>query len=234
MNDERMARFGAGSPSDDDPPVAAEDDVEILGIEAVEEDEEAEAVEPERAARPSPLPAPAVAGDHGAAGDEIAVLKDRHLRLLADFDNYRKRAEREREERARYALSEPLRELMPVVDNLDRALAAKGSFEDLRRGVEMTARQFEETLRRFGVTVVPAVGERFDPRFHEAVSRLESGAVDAPTVVEEMQRGYKLHDRLLRPAMVRVAVPVERGHAADTAPAADAGPPPDAGTGEEE
>ena len=231
MSEDRKARFGAESPSDEELRMAAEDDVEILGIEAVDE-EEPETGEPRKIDPPSPPPAPP-ASESEAPGEEIALLKDRHLRLLADFDNFRKRAEREREERARYALAEPLRDLMPVIDNLDRALAAKGSLEDLRRGVEMTARQFEETLRRFGVTVVPAVGERFDPRLHEAVSRLESDAVEAPTVVEEMQRGYKLHDRLLRPAMVRVAVPAEHGQAADTAPAADAGPQPDGGTGEE-
>ena len=93
-----------------------------------------------------------------------------------------------------------------------------------------TRAPFEEVLRRFGVAVVPAVGERFDPRMHEAVSRVESDAVEAPTVVEEMQRGYRLHDRLLRPAMVRVAVPAEQGQAANGA----AAPPPADGPGEGE
>jgi molecular chaperone GrpE len=209
--------------------VGSDDEVEILGIEAVDEAElEAEA---DRLAgrSPEPAPAPAVERAAPAGGDELAQLKDRHLRLLADFDNFRKRAEREREERARYSLAEPLRDLLPVVDNLERALAARGSLDDLRLGVEMISRQFEEVLRRFGVTAVASVGQRFDPRVHEAVSRVESPGVEAPTVIDEMQRGYRLHDRVLRPAMVRVAVPIEQGGEPAEVPAERA---PDSGSGE--
>jgi molecular chaperone GrpE len=104
-----------------------------------------------------------------------------------------------------------MRDLLPVIDNLERALAAPGTAEDLRGGVELIARQFAEVLRRFGLTEVPALGQPFDPRVHEAVSREESDEVDRPTVVAEFQRGYWLNDRLLRPAMVRVAVPPEPG-----------------------
>jgi molecular chaperone GrpE len=150
-----------------------------------------------------------VAGAPAGAGPELAELRDRHLRLLADFDNFRKRAERELEERTRYVLAEPIRDLLPVLDNLERALAAQGSEGDLIRGVEMIARQFLDVLRRFGVEPVPAVGARFDPRRHEAVMSVESAAVAEPTVVEELQRGYLLRDRLLRPALVKVAVPAE-------------------------
>jgi molecular chaperone GrpE len=140
---------------------------------------------------------------------EIADLRDRSMRTLADFDNYRKRSERERQELKRYALLEPLRELLTVADNLALALSAEGPAEDLKRGVELIHRQMAELLRRFGVTEVPAVGQTFDPTVHEAVSREESAEVKAPTVTAELRRGYKLHDRLLRPAMVKVAVPVE-------------------------
>ena len=141
---------------------------------------------------------------------EIADLRDRSMRTLADFDNFRKRSERERQEARRYAVAEPLRDLLGVVDNLERALAAGGSAEDLKTGVGMTLRQLQEVLRRHGVQEVSAAGAPFDPAVHEAVSREERADVAAPTVTEELQRGYLLHDRLLRPAMVKVAVPAER------------------------
>lgn len=161
------------------------------------------------------------AGDEAADAEEVAKLRqeiadlrDRSMRTLADFDNYRKRSERERQELKRYALLEPLRELLTVADNLALALSAEGSAEDLKRGVELIHRQMSELLRRFGVTEVPAVGQAFDPTVHEAVSREESAEVKAPTVSAELRRGYKLHDRLLRPAMVKVAVPAETVSAA--------------------
>jgi molecular chaperone GrpE len=140
---------------------------------------------------------------------EIADLRDRSVRTLADFDNYRKRTDRERQEQKRYALLEPLRDLLTVADNLDLALSAQGSAEDLKRGVEMILRQMQDLLRRFGAVEVPAVGQPFDPTVHEAVAREESAEVKAPTVVAELRRGYKMHDRLLRPSMVKVAVPAE-------------------------
>lgn len=214
MSDERERRDG-------DPRDAGEGDVEILGFEAVDEEgrpsgewavpDAEESARPAAAAEPTAEPAePTV---------ETAELRDRHLRLLADFDNFRKRAERELEERTRYVLAEPIRELLPVLDNLERALAAQGPESDLIRGVEMTARQFLDVLRRFGVEPVPAVGARFDPRRHEAVLSIESPDVAEPTVVEELQRGYVLRDRLLRPALVRVAVPA--AGAAPSRPAED-------------
>ncbi len=141
---------------------------------------------------------------------EIADLRDRSMRTLADFDNFRKRSERERQEARRYALLDPLRDLLTVVDNLERALSAEGSAEDLKRGVEMTLKGMRDLLRRHGVTEIGAAGAAFDPAVHEAVSRQEDPAAQVPTVLEELQRGYFLHDRLLRPAMVKVGVPVER------------------------
>lgn len=151
----------------------------------------------------------------GAASDvarlerELADLRDRSVRTLADFDNFRKRAERERQELRRHAVAEPLRDLLEVVDNLDRALSARGSAKDLKQGVRMILRQLEELLRRHGVAPVEAEGRPFDPAVHEAVSRRESEEVSEPTVAEQLQRGYRLHDRLLRPARVVVAVPAD-------------------------
>jgi molecular chaperone GrpE len=141
---------------------------------------------------------------------ELADLRDRSTRTLADYDNFRKRAERERQEIRRYALLEPMRDLLPVADNLERALSAGGSAEDLKAGVGMILRQLTELLRRFGVHDVPTDGQAFDPALHEAVAREERTDIDHPIVAETLVRGYLLHDRLLRPAMVKVAVPAER------------------------
>jgi molecular chaperone GrpE len=173
-----------------------------------------EGVQAGGASEPGDSNPPADAGDaQGEIGKlrrEIADLRDRSMRTLADFDNFRKRSERERQEARRYALLEPMRETLTVVDNLERALSAEGSAEDLKRGVEMTLKGLRDLLRRHGVTEVGATGAAFDPAVHEAVSRQEDPAVEVPTVLEELQRGYFLHDRLLRPAMVKVGVPVER------------------------
>jgi len=140
---------------------------------------------------------------------EVEDLRDRSIRTLADFDNFRKRTERERRDLARYAASEAMRDLLEVADNLERALEAGGSPDDVRTGVDMTLRQMRDALRRHGVEEVPAVGARFDPAVHEAVSRREDPGAAEATVVEQLQRGYRLHDRLLRPARVVVAVPPE-------------------------
>jgi molecular chaperone GrpE len=138
---------------------------------------------------------------------EAEQLRDRLMRTLADFDNYRKRVERERADERKYAVVDPLREVLGIVDNLERALAADGDLEDLKTGVAMILRQMEDFLRRSGVEPVEALDREFDPAVHEAVSRVEDGETDVPRVIDEMQRGYVIHDRLLRPAIVRVAVP---------------------------
>jgi molecular chaperone GrpE len=186
----------------------------LSAVEAVEGGDEARPAAGSPPAGSDPDPAEDGGTDTGerevaALRREIADLRDRSMRTLADFDNFRKRAERERQEVRRYALLEPLREFLPVADNLERALQADGQAEDLKRGVEMILRQMQELLRRFGVREVPADGEPFNPAVHEAVARTESDAVTQPTVAETLVRGYTLHDKLLRPAMVKVAVPPE-------------------------
>ena len=140
--------------------------------------------------------------------EELEELRDRSIRTLADFENYRRRAERERDELRRYAAFEAMSDFLPVLDNLERALSAGGSADDVRVGVEMIRRQMRDLLRQRGVAPVEALGEPFDPTLHEAVARDEDPDVDVPTVIEEMQRGYRMHDRLLRPALVKVAMPV--------------------------
>jgi molecular chaperone GrpE len=200
----------------DAPEVALDLDDQTTDIEAAMRDAVAAVEGVESGARhEAPQAAGASAGAAAGADDpaklrqEATDLRDRLTRTLADFDNFRKRAERDRQEQKRYALFDPLREFLTVTDNLDLALSAQGPAEDLKRGVEMIHRQMIELLRRFGVTEVSAVGQPFDPTVHEAVAREESAEVKSPTVSAELRRGYKLHDRLLRPAMVKVAVPAE-------------------------
>jgi molecular chaperone GrpE len=198
-----------------------DDDKDVYALDLDDENEDAEevlrealaAVDAQRREQNPHSDDPAASG-HGQ--DEIErlrqeneALREKALRHLADYENFRRRTEREREEIQRYAGSEILREFLAVVDNLERALAAGGSPDDLRAGVEMIHRQMLELLRRFGVEPVEAAGESFDPSVHEAVSRQEDPAVEDATVVDEMQRGYRHHDRLLRPAIVTVAVPPE-------------------------
>ena len=139
----------------------------------------------------------------------LAEAEERAMRALADYENFRRRVDRERVEYARYAAENALSEFLPVLDNLDRALGAEGDASDLKQGVEMIQRQTVELLGRLNVVAVPSVGERFDPSVHEAVAKAEDSDVDHPTVAEEYQTGYLLHDRLLRPSMVRVALPPE-------------------------
>ncbi len=156
--------------------------------------------------------APAVAeSDSERLRRESDELRDRLMRTLADFDNLRKRTERERHELKRFALFETMRDFLAVVDNLERAVAAGGSRDDVRAGVEMILRQMQDLLKRHGVSEVEALGRPFDPSLHEAVAREEDAGVAAPTVVGELQRGYRMHDRLLRPAMVKVAMPADGG-----------------------
>lgn len=151
--------------------------------------------------------APDVEGELRA---ELAAARDeadRLRRAAAEFDNLRKRAERERLESRWNTAAGPLREFLGVVDNLDRALEAQASADDLRAGVGMIRRQMADLLRRFGVEPVEGENARFDPNVHQAVAREESAEVDEPTVVQELQTGYTMESRLLRAAMVRVAVP---------------------------
>jgi molecular chaperone GrpE len=133
---------------------------------------------------------------------------DRLLRITAEFDNYRKRTDRERRERADAAGLDVIRDLLPVVDDLERALAVSaesGERSGLHEGVELIHRQLLELLRRRGVEPFDAVGEVFDPEWHEAVAHEPAGGRRDGEVTAEVRRGYKIGPRLLRPAMVRVA-----------------------------
>ena len=132
-------------------------------------------------------------------------LLDRIARLQAEFENARKRAERERLEFRDYATGSVVEQFLPVLDNFELALKSNGTAHQLRSGVALIVKQMEEVLKQMQVIAVPAVGEAFDPRVHEALGSVEREDLPDQHVAEEIRRGYKLRERLLRPALVRVA-----------------------------
>jgi molecular chaperone GrpE len=187
-----------------------------------------DAVSPELAKTPGADPTdPAAAGDTGAKSvgaersevdslhqqiaekdKELAELKDKYLRVLADAENARKRIRQQSEESVRVQRENFLRDLLPIVDNLERAVeAARGGSEGqpIVEGVEMVLRSLLDLLRSHGVTQVSAVGQLFDPQLHEAVDQVHSAVHPPNTVVSEFHRGYVIGDRTLRPARVAVA-----------------------------
>lgn len=170
---------------------------------------------------------PAGHGDDGAAetpeqprqssagGDELQTLRaerdtllDRLARLQAEFENYRKRSTREQQDFRQYALTDALKSLLPVLDSFDLALknaSRTGDGGGLRSGLELIHKQFQDALSKLGVREIEATGRPFDPQWHQAVEMVETDKADDNHILDELQRGYKLKDRLLRPAMVRVA-----------------------------
>jgi molecular chaperone GrpE len=136
---------------------------------------------------------------------ERDTLLDRLARAQAEFENARKRALREQQDFRDFATIDTIKSLLPVIDSFERALQAKSDSSDFRSGVELIYKQLQDVLTKWGVQPIAAKGQPFDPRFHEAIEMVET--TDAPDheVVEEWQRGYKYKDRLLRPAMVKVA-----------------------------
>jgi len=131
-------------------------------------------------------------------------LVDRIARLQAEFENARKRAEREKLEFRDYATGNVVEQFLPVMDNFELALKSDGSAEQLRSGVALIVKQMEDVLKQLQVMPVPTVGEEFDPRVHEALGSVERDDMPDQHVAEEIRRGYKLRERLIRPAMVRV------------------------------
>lgn len=142
-----------------------------------------------------------------AAQKERDAYKEQFLRAVADFDNYRKRIERERRELSEYAAADVLLELLPIIDNFERALQApaSGEAEAFKRGVELIHKQMLDLLRKRGVSRIDALGADFDPNVHQAVIHEPSEEHREGEVMQELQYGYKLGDRLLRPSMVKVA-----------------------------
>jgi molecular chaperone GrpE len=137
---------------------------------------------------------------------ECAAYLDRLARLQAEFDNFRKRNAKQQQEYRDYALVDALQTLLPILDSLDRALKTNAaSLEDFHQGIELIDKQFHDALSKLGVEPVPAEGAAFDPNLHQAVQMVDTDEVEDNHVIDELQRGYRLKDRLLRPAMVRVA-----------------------------
>jgi molecular chaperone GrpE len=132
-------------------------------------------------------------------------LLDRLARAQAEFENARRRAAKEQQDFRDFALVDTIKTLLPVIDNFERALQAKSEPADFRSGVELIYKQLQDTLSKLGVRPIPAKGEQFDPHVHEAIEMVETTDAADHEVLDEWQRGYKYKDRLLRPAMVRVA-----------------------------
>ena len=140
--------------------------------------------------------------------EKIAELNDRYLRLMAEYENFRKRSEKEKSDIYGYAVRDVMAKLLPVLDNIERAVAAvpEDQAEDpFAKGLEQIRKQFEKALTDAGVTVIPAKGEPFDPAFHNAVMHVEDDEIEESTVVEEFQKGYMYRDLVVRPSMVKVA-----------------------------
>jgi molecular chaperone GrpE len=158
-----------------------------------------------------PVAVVAKAAEAGAASEteklkaEREALLDRLARLQAEFDNARKRAVREQQEFREFAAVEVIKSFLPILDSFERALKANADSTDFRNGVELIYRQFQDALQKIGVQPIVAMGQAFDPRVHEAIEMVDTTEVPDHHVFQELQRGYKYKDRLLRPAMVRVA-----------------------------
>lgn len=143
-----------------------------------------------------------------AKAEECQGLNDRYLRSAAEFENYKRLAQRDQRDQIRYGNEQILKELLPVVDSLERAVKAakdSGNSESLVQGVELTLKQLMGALTKFGIQPVSTVGQPFDPTAHHAVMSVASTQIPEHHVVEEFQRGYRLHDRILRAAMVSVS-----------------------------
>ncbi len=187
-------------------------------------------VEPdENSAASAPVEAPSLEEQIKKLLEEKQALYDQLLRRQADFENFRKRTEREQREFRQYTEAALVESLLPVLDAFERALAAPGSenAEEYRKGVELIYKQLFDILARAGLKPVEAVGKPFDPHYHHAVERVETTEHPDHEVLGEMQRGYLLKDRLLRPALVRVVVHPEQAAPSDAEPESDSKPKPE-------
>ncbi len=163
---------------------------------------------------PAPTAEEELEDQSGGAGTQTQIeqltaerdrLLDRLARLQAEFENVRKRAERERAEQRDFVTAGAVEQFLPVIDNFELALKSTGTEKQLRSGVSLIVKQMEEILEKMQVKAVPTVGELFDPRVHEALGTVERDDIPDQHVAEEVRRGYKIRERLLRPALVRVA-----------------------------
>jgi molecular chaperone GrpE len=160
----------------------------------------------------SPSTTPGGTGVAASSGGELEKVKaerdsllDRLARAQAEFENARRRASKEQQEFRDYAAADAIKPLLPVLDSFERALQVKSEPADFRSGVELIYKQLQDALAKVGVKAIPAKGEQFDPHVHEAIEMVETSDAADHEVIEELQRGYRIKDRLLRPAMVKVA-----------------------------
>lgn len=146
------------------------------------------------------------AAEENAIEKELTDTKDQLLRVTAEYANFRKRSEKEKQDAFVFAKSETVRELLPVVDNLERAISAEnGDFDALKKGVEMTFENLMSILERLGVEVYGKPGDIFDPNLHNAVMHVEDENYENGEIVDVFQKGYKINDKIIRPAMVKSA-----------------------------
>jgi molecular chaperone GrpE len=148
----------------------------------------------------------AVTAERDQLAAEKADLKDRLLRAMADFDNFRRRAERDRSEYVQFAAMEIVRGLIPILDDFHRAMRVETADKDYAKGIELIEQRLFDALKKAGLEPIEAAGKPFDPNLHQAVDRAESEELPDQTVLEEYQSGYNFKGKLLRPAMVKVAV----------------------------
>lgn len=145
------------------------------------------------------------ASDFEKIRGERDALLDRLARLQAEFENARKRAAKEQQDFREYAQTDAIKALLPILDSFERALQLPSQADEFRSGIELIYKQLQDALTNLGVRPIPAKGEPFDPHLHQAIEMVETSEVPDHHVFEELQRGYKLKDRLLRPSMVKVA-----------------------------
>jgi molecular chaperone GrpE len=155
--------------------------------------------------------------------DECNALNDKYLRQAAEFENYKRLAQRDQRDQIKFGNEQLLRELLPVIDNLERAIKAardsdKGGTSALVQGVDLTLKQLSGSLAKFGVCAIETIGHVFDPTTHQAVAHVPSDTVPSNHVVEEFQKGYRLHERMLRAAMVSVSSGPASTNEHETAP----------------
>ena len=150
----------------------------------------------------SDLPEQTPAGEAEVVDD----YKDKYLRILAEFDNMRKRGERERAQARKYALEDLMRDLLPVLDSLEFAAEAEGDADAIREGIHMSLASALRVLQNHGLETIEAHGEVFDPRYHEAIGMRPHEELEPGRVAEEERKGYLIHDRVLRPSRVHIVI----------------------------
>ena len=164
--------------------------------ESQQEETAEEAVQEEQAAEPTP---------EEALQASLREQEDKYLRLLAEYDNYRKRSQKEKENAWTTAKADTAKEFLPVYDNLERALKQETTDEAYAKGVQMIMTQLKTVLEKLGIEEIPALGETFDPNLHNAVMHMEDDSLGENTVAEVFQTGFKIGDKVIRHAMVKVA-----------------------------